>query len=121
MLMENDVLNVARQQIYGIINKDFTKLKQIIAPQAQFSHITGVQQSRDEWLYEIKIGRMHYYSSTEESANVVVNDKHAEVVMREQLDARIYGIRNIWSLENHYQLAMQDGQWKIVAAQANMY
>ncbi|WP_227005205.1 nuclear transport factor 2 family protein [Companilactobacillus paralimentarius] len=52
---------------------------------------------------------------------VEVNGDFAKVVSRNELDARIYGFRNTWTLESRTELTKKNGQWQIVLSQASMY
>lgn len=118
---EMAVAKVVRSETTAMINQDVNSLKKLIAPDAKFFHITGAEQSRDEWLQQIKIGRMHYFGSKEELFQVAMKDDHAEVISRNQLDARIYGFRNTWPLQSRTQLKKINGQWLITESRASMY
>ena len=58
---EQAVAETIRKQVKGMIDGDLDLLKEVISPDAVFYHITGAKQSRDEWLRQIKLGRMHYF------------------------------------------------------------
>jgi len=66
------VKRVCRQQIEGLLTKDLALLDRITAPTAVFSHLTGEQQTKSDWLQQLKIGRLHYFSSQEVSLKVTV-------------------------------------------------
>lgn len=120
--VEQEVAEVARTQTKAMINGDIDTLKKVIAPNAKLIHITGAVQMRDEWLSQIKIGRMHYFSSHEVLFQVtVIDDTHAEVISRNEIDARIYGFRNTWPLEGRTKLEKINGIWQIVESKASMY
>lgn len=118
---EQQVAEVVRQQVQALVQKDITTLTALIAPQAELTHITGAVQTRDEWLQQIKIGRMHYFGSQEELLQAEVTGDRALVIMRNRLDARIYGFRNTWPLESRTTLEKINGQWLIVASASSMY
>lgn len=118
---EQQVAQVVRQQVQGMINDDQELLRQVIAPKAQFIHITGKVQSRDEWLEQIKRGRMHYYDSKEVLFQASVEGDTALVIMRNELDARIYGFRNVWQLQSRVELQKRNDQWLITRSEASMY
>ncbi|MDN5991781.1 MAG: nuclear transport factor 2 family protein [Lactiplantibacillus plantarum] len=64
---------------------------------------------------------MHYFSSHEVLFQVVVKGKQAQVVMRNELDARIYGFRNTWPLQSKVELVKGPHGWQIIASHASMY
>jgi len=118
---EEKVALVVREQVKGMIDGDLNVLNKVIAPDAKFVHITGANQSKDEWLKQIKIGRMHYFSSKEKLMQVDITGNTAQVISRNELDARIYGFRNTWPLQSRTELEKINGQWQIVKSQASMY
>ncbi|MGN1283621.1 MAG: nuclear transport factor 2 family protein [Limosilactobacillus sp.] len=118
---EETIAQLVRAETTAMINKDIDTLKKIISPTAKLFHITGVEQSRDEWLNQIKLGRMHYFGSKEELFQVVVKGNHAEVISRNQLDARIYGFRNTWPLQSRTKLEKIGDRWLITESHASMY
>lgn len=115
------VETVCRQQITGMLTKNLVLLDQIIAPTAIFTHLTGEQQTKADWLRQIKIGRMHYFNSTEEQLRVTLCGDHAEAIMRDLIDARIYGFRNTWAVEAKMTLTKTGDQWQISQSQAKLY
>ncbi|KRO00690.1 nuclear transport factor 2 family protein [Companilactobacillus kimchiensis] len=118
---EERVASVVRQQVKGMIDGDLNILYKVIAPEATFVHITGTTQSKNEWLKQIKMGRMHYFGSKEKLMQVVVNEDTAQVISRNELDARIYGFRNTWPLQSRTELKKNNNQWQITKSQASMY
>ncbi|GFP08832.1 nuclear transport factor 2 family protein [Lactobacillus helveticus] len=118
---EQAVAETIRKQVKGMIDGDLDLLKEVISPDAVFYHITGAKQSRDEWLRQVKLGRMHYFGSREILMQATVNGDEARVISRNQLDARIYGFRNTWPLESRAKLRKIDGKWQIVESRASMF
>ncbi|WP_125589206.1 nuclear transport factor 2 family protein [Companilactobacillus jidongensis] len=112
---------VCRQQMQGMLSKDIKSLSTIISPDADFVHINGKHQSKDDWLEQIKNGRMEYFGAKEELLEVTLIDEKAHVVMRNLLEARIYGFRNTWAIEAQIDLVKINDGWLIVRSKANMY
>lgn len=118
---EQAVAKVVHQQIEGMLNQNLDLLNKIIADDAKLTHITGAVQTKDEWLNQIKSGRMKYISNHEVLFQVDVLGDSAEVISRNELEARIFGFRNTWPLQTKTKLAKRNGQWQIVASEATMY
>ena len=118
---ERAVVQVVHQQVQGMLTKDLVLLDQVIAPNAKFFHITGQVQSKAEWLRQIRLGRMHYFSSREVLFQATVTGGQAQVIVRNELDARIYGFRNTWPLQSQITLVKGSHGWQIIEAHASMY
>lgn len=118
---ERAVAQVVHQQVQGMLTKNFELLNQVISSNAKLVHITGQVQSKAEWLEQIRLGRMHYFGSHEVLFQATVTDNQAQVVMRNELDARIYGFRNTWQLQSKIKLVKGQSGWQIIESQASMY
>lgn len=120
---EQAVAAVVRGEIDGMLHKDIAKLTQLIAPDAKLGHITGKVESREQWLNQIKLGRMRYLSNQEVSLKVAVDSdgQHATAVTDNRLEARIFGFTNTWPLESTMDLEKRDGHWLILNAKTAMF
>lgn len=118
---ERAVAQVVHQQVQGMLTKNFELLNQVISSNAKLVHITGQVQSKAEWLEQIRLGRMHYFGSHEVLFQATVTDNQAQVVMRNELDARIYGFQNTWPLQSKIKLVKGQSGWQIIESQASMY
>jgi len=115
------VEQVCRQQIEGMLTKNISLLDRIISPDAIFVHLTGEQQSKSDWLQQIKKGQMKYFSSKELVLVITINDGGAHVEMKNLIEARIYGFRNTWSLAAAIDLIKVRDQWFILRSQASLF
>ncbi len=89
---EKEIENIFKKENRAMVEQDLTALKEIIAPEAILTHITGAEQSRDEWLKQIKIGRMRYKKSVLKRIVIqLIDDDHASAVVQNLVTARIYG------------------------------
>ncbi|GAA3630739.1 nuclear transport factor 2 family protein [Lactobacillus hamsteri] len=105
----------------GMINQDLDLLKEVIAPDAILTHITGAEQSRDEWLRQIKIGRMRYKKSIlQKVAITILDENHAHAIVQNLVTARIYGFTNDWLLQSDNQLEKRNGNWVITGSKASL-
>ena len=118
---ERAVAQVVRQQVKGMLEKNYDLLDQVLAPDARLFHITGKVQTKLEWIKQIQLGRMKYFGNREILFQVVVNGNQAQVVTRNELDARIYGFRNTWPLQSKVQLEKRSQGWQIIEAHTSMY
>lgn len=120
MTDQETVITVVRQQVAGMIAGDLATLRQLISLQARFVHLTGAVQSRDEWLHQLELGRLHYFTSRERAVHARVGTDQATVTLKSELDVRIYGFRNRWPLTTQTTLARVGGQWLITGAKTSM-
>ncbi|MFD0897829.1 nuclear transport factor 2 family protein [Loigolactobacillus binensis] len=122
MTEKQALLTMYRKHNEYMVAGDIDQLGALLADDFHLVHMTGMVQSKQKWLSEIKSGQMHYFSSTEEQVTVTeLTATHAILVGQSQVDARIHGSRNTWPLQLTLQLSMLDGHWLIRHIDASMY
>ena len=118
---EARVLTVVRQLAQLIIERDTTAMNRILDKEYTLTHMTGYVQPKAEWFNEVIKESMKYYSATEVSHAVTVSGNKATATMQNLVDARIWGSRNTWRLQQVMQLEKQDGQWIILNSVASVF
>lgn len=103
------------------INQNIQGLNTILDPDFHLVHMTGYNQSKDEWLSQVTDGQMRYFGDTEERVIVKVDGDKATLQLRNKVDARIYGNRRVWNLELNFDMEKRNGQWIILEAVAHSY
>lgn len=118
---ETAVLAVSRQLTQWMIERDTAALGKILDKDFTLTHITGYVQSRAEWLAEIEEESMKYHTAEEVSHSLKIDGDKAEFVQKNLLDARIWGSRNTWRLQQKLQLENRDGNWIILKSVASTF
>jgi len=115
------VLAIARQLTQLMIHRDTEGLDKILDPHFTLTHITGYVQSKDEWFAEIASESMKYYSYQEVKTSLVLNGSKATFIGQNLLDARIWGSRNNWRLQQTMQLENRNSKWIILKSVATTF
>lgn len=118
---KSQILEVARHLTLSMINRDLRELNKILDADFTLTHITGYVQSRKEWLSEIESESMKYYSYKEVKTTVKIEENKAIFVGQNLLDARIWGSRNTWRLQQTMQLEKREGKWIILKSVATTF
>lgn len=118
---ENQILDVTRQLTKLMIDKDLVGLNKILDPDFTLTHITGYVQSKDEWFDEIESEGMKYYSYKEVKTSVKIYGDQATFTGQNLLDARIWGSRNNWRLQQTMKLEKRNSQWIILKSVATTF
>jgi hypothetical protein len=122
--IENDksqVLEVAHQLTQLMIDKNTAAMNKILDAHFTLTHITGYVQSKAEWFSEIESERMKYYSFKEVKILIKIEGDEATFVGQNLLDARIWGTRNNWRLQQTMQLEKHNGKWIILKSVATTF
>src|SRR4051812_41295520 len=118
---KTQVLDVTRQLTQLMIEKDTAAMNKILDIHFTLTHITGYVQPKEEWYAEIESERMKYYSYKEVKTSVEIDGDKATFVGQNFLDARIWGTRNNWRLQQTMQLEKRNGKWTILKSIATTF
>ena len=118
---ESQILNVTRQLTQLMIEKNTEAIDKIVDTHFTLTHITGYVQSKAEWFSEIENERMKYYSYKQVKTSVKIDGNKARFVGRNLLDARIWGTRNNWRLQQTMELEKRNGKWIILKSVATTF
>lgn len=115
------ILDLTRQLIQLMIETNTTELNKILDTNFTLRHITGYVQSKEEWFSEIESERMKYYAYKEVKTSVKIDRDKAVFVGQNLLDARIWGTRNNWRLQQTMHLEKQNNKWIILQSIATTF
>ncbi|MDA6069445.1 nuclear transport factor 2 family protein [Flavobacterium sp. AC] len=118
---KSQILEITRQLTQLMIERNTIEINAILDANFTLTHITGYVQSKEEWFSEIESERMKYYSFQEVKTSVTIDGDKAVFVGQNILDARIWGTRNNWRLQQTMQLEKRKGKWIILKSVATTF
>lgn len=104
-----------------MVQRDVEKIDEILDDDFTLTHITGYIQPKEEWLGEIKKETMKYYTYEKVKESVKIDGNKATFLSQNILDARIWGTRNRWRLQQIFQLEKRNGRWLITSSVASLF
>lgn len=116
-----EILDVTRQLTQLMIDKNTVEINKILDQDFTLTHITGYVQSKEEWFSEIESERMKYYHYTEVKTSVKLDGDKAVFLGQNLLDARIFGTRNNWRLQQIMHLEKRNKKWIITKSVATTF
>ena len=122
MTDEKQIQNLYKDYWIGMIQKDEQGLRALMTEDYYLEHMTGVRQSREEFLEGLLAGTINYYSADHDAIEVSVNGDSAEMIGRSRVTAAVYGGgKKRWRLQGDFTLRKEDGFWKLVSSRASTY
>ena len=118
---EPQILSVTRQLTQLMIERNTAGMASIVDEDFSLTYITGYVQSRQEWFAEIEKESMKYYSAQEIKHEIKINGNKAEFMNQKFIDARIWGNRNTWRLQQKMTLRKRNGKWVILKSIATTF
>jgi hypothetical protein len=118
---ENQIIAVTDSVIEHMIERNLDGLRSILDKDFTLTHITGYVQSRKEWFSEIETEGMKYYSAKKIKHEINVTGNEAVSTFQHLLDARIWGSRNTWRLQQKMKLEKRSNDWIVVNSIASTF
>ena len=105
-----------------MIDKDADGLCRLMADDYVLMHMTGVRQSREEFLSGLRDGTFHYYSAEHDSIEVMLSGNTARMIGKSRVTAAVYGgSKCSWRLRGDFTLRKENGVWKLTSSRASTY
>ena len=122
MTDEKKIQEMYRDYWRCMIHKDEQRLRDLMDEDYYLEHMTGVRQTREEFLAGLRAGTFNYYSAEHDAIEVRVNDSLAEMIGKSRVTAAVYGGgKKSWRLQGYFTLKKEDGTWKMTSSRASTY
>ena len=106
----------------GMIKKDRNILSEVLDDSFVLVHMTGMHQSKEEFIRAVENGTLNYYSAEHRKIEMKIQEEQADMIGRSKVNAAVFGGgRNTWRLQLNLKLVQKDGTWKITEARAYTY
>lgn len=118
---QREIIATAHRLTDLMIKRDMEQLDNLLDKNFTLTHITGYIQPKSEWLQEIEQESMKYYNYEIVSEKVEINGKRATFIGKNILDARIWGTRHQWRLQQVMTLEKRNNEWIILSSVASIF
>lgn len=107
---------------YASINKDLDKLNEILSDDYILVHMTGMKQSKEDYIESVKTGELAYYESNHESIEVNINGEEATIIGKTKTLASPFGSsKSWWNLRQDLKAKKINGKWILTYSKASLY
>ena len=111
-----------REMYKAMIAKDTATLNRVHADDFVLTHMTGMHQSKQEYIRAIADGTLNYYSAEHEQMDIKVDGNYATLAGRSRVNAAVFGgVRHTWRLQLTFQLVKSNNRWLFISAKASTY
>ncbi len=116
------IRNVYKKMFDGMIAKDETVLREVLDDSFVLVHMTGMRQTRKEFIKSVLNGTLNYFSAEHEHLPVEINGDTAVLTGQSYVAAAVFGGgRSNWHLQQKCSMKMINGEWKITRSVASTY
>ncbi|MGI6216487.1 MAG: nuclear transport factor 2 family protein [Coriobacteriales bacterium] len=121
---EEQLAQLYRDLCEASMRKDEEAIREILTEDYVLVHMTGMRQSREEYISEVLDGTLNYFEVVHDSINAVVDEdaQHAHVRGRSRVTAAVFGGgRHTWHLQQDLEASKAGSTWKFSKFQASTY
>ena len=90
---------------------DTETMIEITSPDMIFTHMSGRQQTRDEYFADIEDGNLQYFTIGIENPVVNISDNYASVTYTSVLNANAYGAKGTYRINGIHWYEKQGENW----------
>lgn len=112
--MDDDQLAVLYQQArycQAMTDADTDTMREIVSPDAVFTHMSGRRQTREEYFADIESGALRYYTIGIDHPTVEVDGDAASITYTSVLNANAYGARGTFRMGGTHWFEKRDRAW----------
>ena len=112
--LTEDQLSVLYQQArycQAMTDADTDTMREIVSEDMTFTHMSGRQQTREEYFADVADGSLCYYTIGMEKPVVKVDGDKATVTYTSVLNANAYGARGTFCMKGTHHYEKRDGAW----------
>ena len=122
MTDKEQIIQLYNEMYTAMVNKDKAELERVHDDSFVLVHMTGMRQSKQEYINAIMNGTLNYYSAEHEDMQAEIKGDSAVLVGRSRVTAAVFGGGNhTWQLQLRFQLVKKNGEWRFALASASTY
>ncbi|RAP47697.1 MAG: hypothetical protein BZ135_01580 [Methanosphaera sp. rholeuAM6] len=111
---EREVLDKLIDLQKALIHKDLHCLDKLFDDSFVLIRGSGREETKYEFLTDIKEDVLHYRESKIEIPSIKVTDEKASIITIVDLRTCLLGVQSIWNLDSKFVLKKIDGEWYFV-------
>ena len=116
------IIQLYKEMYTAMVKKDRAGLERVHDDSFVLVHMTGMRQSKQDYINAIMDGTLNYYSASHEDMQMEVKDNTAVLVGRSRVNATVFGGgKHTWQLQLRFQLVKKNGEWRFAMASASTY
>lgn len=122
MTDEEQIRELYRAYWDAMIARNSDALRAMMSDDYMLTHMTGVRQSREDFLKGLRKGTFNYYSADHDSIEVQIRGDRADLIGKSRVLAAVYGGgKHSWKLQGDFTLRKESGNWKLTSSRASTY
>ena len=112
-LSEEELLILYAQAMYcqAMTDADIDTMRKLVSEDMTYTHMSGMQQTREEYFADISAGRLNYFTIGIDKPVIKVNGDKAQITYTSVLNANAYGARGTYRMKGTHYYEKRNGEW----------
>ena len=106
-----DFLYRQAEYCQAMTDADIDKMREIVSENMTFTHMSGMQQTREEYFADIADGSLNYFTIGIAGPVIKVTGDTATITYTAVLNANAYGARGTYRMKGTHHYEKRDGAW----------
>ena len=108
---ELEVLYTQARYCQAMTDADIDTMRELVSEDTIFTHMSGMQQTREEYFADVANGRLRYFTIGVENPEIKVDGDKARITYTSILNANAYGARGTYRMKGTHVYEKRDGAW----------
>ena len=111
---ERAILYAQARYCQAMTDADIDTMRELVSADMVFTHMSGRQQSREEYFADVADGRLCYFTIGIADPVIKVDGDKAKITYTSVLNANAYGARGNYRMKGTHHYEKRDGAWVAV-------
>ena len=108
------VLYAQAKYCQAMTDADIDTMRELVSEDKVFTHMSGLQQTREEYFADVADGSLTYYTIGIADPVIKVDGEKAQITYTSVLNADAYGAKGTFRMKGTHHYEKRDGAWIIV-------
>ena len=105
------VLYAQAKYCQAMTDADIDTMRELVSEEMVFTHMSGMQQTREEYFADVAAGRLRYFTIGISDPVIEVDGEKAQITYTSILNANAYGARGTYRMKGTHYYEKRDGAW----------
>ena len=105
------VLYAQARYCQAMADADIDTMRELVSEDMIYIHISGMQQTREEYFADVANGRLRYFTIGIENPVIKVDGSKAQITYTSVLNANAYGARGTYRMSGTHLYEKRDSDW----------
>lgn len=111
---ELSVLYAQAKYCQAMTDADIEAMRSLVSEDKTYTHMSGMQQTMEEYFADVKNGRQRYYTIGIDTPKIEVDGDIASITYTSVLNANAYGSRGTYRMNGTHWYEKQNGEWILI-------